>query len=116
MAKYTDLFGLEGPVDSGVTDWAEHGRAGNVSTGQPFKHVSLIDPSTGNSLITDGKLDVNATVTATIDPTVGNNPVLVINSSDPNNIVLTKTIGATDYQQSIQTSGSTVTITAWSAV
>lgn len=49
-------------------------------------------------------------------PTVGNNPVLVINSSDPNNIVLTKTIGATDYQQSIQTSGSTVTITAWSAV
>lgn len=49
-------------------------------------------------------------------PTAGNNPSLVINSSDPNNVVLTKTIGATNYQQSIQTSGSTVTITAWSAV
>lgn len=49
-------------------------------------------------------------------PTAGNNPVLVINSSDPNNVVLTKTIGVNDYQQTIQTSGSTVTITAWSEV
>lgn len=49
-------------------------------------------------------------------PTAGNNPALVIDSSDPNNVVLTKTIGATNYQQAIQTSGSTVTITAWSEV
>jgi len=49
-------------------------------------------------------------------PTLGNNPTLVINSADPNNVVFTKTIGATDYQQTIQTSGTTVTITPWSEV
>ena len=49
---YQSLFGMEGPVDSGVTDVAEHGRVGNVSTGQPFKFVSNVDgtlPTTGNN-------------------------------------------------------------------
>ena len=75
MTKYQDLFGLEGPIDSGVTDWAEHGRVGNVSTGQPFKHTAIIDPVSGTSpTVTDGKLDVNASLSVgdiTVNPPAG---------------------------------------------
>ena len=40
---YRELFGLGDPVDASVTDFSEHGRAGGVSTGQPFKFVDGID-------------------------------------------------------------------------
>ena len=89
---YTDLFGMEGPVDSGVTDVAEHGRVGNVSSGQPFKFVSNID----------GAL-----------PTAGNNPSIIVDSTDPNAITIEKTIGATTYTKLVSTSGSVVTVGAW---
>jgi len=50
MSLYTQLFGKRAPVDSGVTDFAEHGRVGGVSTGQPFKFVTPIDGATTQDL------------------------------------------------------------------
>lgn len=69
--KYRQLFGKGDPVDSGVTDFAEHGRVGGVSTGAGFKNVAITDPTNGYqaAVTADGKLAVDATVTATIDPT-----------------------------------------------
>ncbi len=60
---------------------------------------------------TDGTLAVSQDVSL---PTAGNNPEIVIDSSDPNNVVLTKTIGSTDYTKTISTSGSSTTISPWS--
>lgn len=98
MATYDELFGLEGPVDSGVTDWAEHGRVGNVSTGQPFKYVAPID----------GALPVD-----------GNNPSLTITKTIADPLVTTviqKTIGSTTYTKTIVKNTTTLveTVSAWS--
>lgn len=46
---YRLLFGREGTNKGTDIDMAEHGRVGGVSTGQSFKHVSVIDPITGSS-------------------------------------------------------------------
>lgn len=60
---YRLLFGREGTNKGTDIDMSEHGRVGGLSTGQPFKFISIIDPSSGQSpSVTDGKLDVNATV------------------------------------------------------
>jgi len=37
------LFGKKGIQDGNVIDMAEHGRAGGISTGQPFKFVDGVD-------------------------------------------------------------------------
>lgn len=39
---YKNLFGRKGIADGTVIDMAEHGRAGGVSTGTPFKGVQEI--------------------------------------------------------------------------
>jgi hypothetical protein len=60
---YHALFGKNHPTDGSVVEIAEHGRVGGVSTGKPFKYVAFVDPAGGTSpTVTDGKLDVNATV------------------------------------------------------
>ena len=46
---YRVLFGKEDPVDASVTDWAEHGRVGGVSTGQPFKYTTLVGATSGQA-------------------------------------------------------------------
>jgi hypothetical protein len=43
---YKQLFGRKGIADGNVIDMAEHGRAGGVSTGQPFKFVRKVDEKT----------------------------------------------------------------------
>jgi len=40
---YQQLFGRKGIADGNVIDMAEHGRAGGVSTGQPFKFTRKVD-------------------------------------------------------------------------
>jgi hypothetical protein len=95
---YQDLFGMEGPVDSGVTDVAEHGRVGNVSTGQPFKFVSNIDgslPTAGNN--------ASLTITKTLAP-----PLVTT--------VISKVIGATTFTKTIVKNTTTLveTVSAWS--
>ena len=90
---YQDLFGMEGPVDSGVTDVAEHGRVGNVSTGQPFKFVSSID--------------------GTI-PTQGNNPSLTLTYTANVLQTVTKTIGGVNYTKTLTYTGTDLTsVSAW---
>lgn len=46
---YGQLFGRTNMANGSVIDMAEHGRVGGVSTGQPFKFVSSIDPNTGTN-------------------------------------------------------------------
>lgn len=46
MSTYSQIFGKEDPIDASVTDWAEHGRAGGVQTGQSFKFVRKVDEKT----------------------------------------------------------------------
>ena len=53
-AIYESLFGKNHIQDGTVIDLAEHGRVGGVSTGQPFKFVSSVDPTTGTNPQTDG--------------------------------------------------------------
>lgn len=40
---YKNLFGRKGIADGNVIDMAEHGRAGGVSTGDPFKTVRDVE-------------------------------------------------------------------------
>lgn len=47
--KYTQLFGKDHIRDGDVIDYSEHGRVGGVSTGQPFKHVGIVNPQNGSS-------------------------------------------------------------------
>lgn len=51
MTSITDiyrlLFGREGTNKGTDIDMAEHGRVGGISTGQGFKHLGLIDTTTG---------------------------------------------------------------------
>lgn len=55
---YQQLFGKDHIKDGDVISMAEHGRAGGVSTGQPFKFTSGIDEAvqiaenSGNTAIT----------------------------------------------------------------
>ena len=92
---YQQLFGGKAPTDGSLIDMAEHGRVGGVSTGQGFKFVSTIDGAT---------------------PTEGNNPEFEYDLTDPNSIVITQTIGATEYQQTITISGDKITEGEWSQV
>lgn len=43
---YKNLFGRKGIADGNVIDMAEHGRAGGVSTGQPFKMTRGVEEKT----------------------------------------------------------------------
>lgn len=88
---------MEGPVDSGVTDVAEHGRVGNVSTGQPFKYVANID----------GAL-----------PTQGNNPSYSITKVTVGTVTTTtivKTINSVAYTKTVvkDTSDGSETVSEW---
>lgn len=47
---YTQLFGKEHIRDGDVIDMSEHGRVGGISTGQAFKHVSVVDSYTGDEV------------------------------------------------------------------
>lgn len=47
---YRLLFGRDGTEKGTDIDMSEHGRVGGVSSGQPFKHVSVIDSTTGANL------------------------------------------------------------------
>jgi len=47
VSLYQQLFGRKGPGIGSDIDLAEHGRVGGVSTGQSFKHTSLIDQTSG---------------------------------------------------------------------
>lgn len=62
---YKQLFGRKGIADGNVIDLAEHGRAGGVSTGQPFKFVDfphyIYKLQTSGSFIYIGKAIVGAT-------------------------------------------------------
>lgn len=50
MNLYQSLFGRKNaPSEGSVIDMSEHGRVGGVSTGQPFKFVSVVDQITGTS-------------------------------------------------------------------
>lgn len=40
---YKQLFGRKGIADGNVIEMAEHGRAGGVSTGQPFKFTDFVN-------------------------------------------------------------------------
>lgn len=44
---YQALFGKKAPTDGSVIDLSEHGRVGGLSTGQAFKHTSVVDKDTG---------------------------------------------------------------------
>lgn len=59
---------------------------------------------------TDGTLKIDSL------PTAGNNPQLVIDDSDPNVAVFTKTIGGVNYRKTITTSGTTTTFSPWSQI
>ena len=88
------LFGKEKIQDGNVIDMAEHGRVGGLSTGQPFKFVSIIDGAT---------------------PTIGNNPSISL-TYDVNNQVtnIAMTIGATTYNKTLTWVGGVCTaISAW---
>lgn len=43
---YKNLFGRKGIADGNVIDMAEHGRAGGISTGDPFKTVRNVEEKT----------------------------------------------------------------------
>lgn len=43
---YKQLFGRKGIGDGNVIDMAEHGRAGGISTGDPFKMVRDVEEKT----------------------------------------------------------------------
>lgn len=44
MNLYQSLFGKKNaPTGGNVIDMAEHGRAGGVSTGQPFKYIGNVE-------------------------------------------------------------------------
>lgn len=44
MGLYQSLFGKKNaPSGGSVIDFAEHGRAGGVSTGQPFKYIGNVE-------------------------------------------------------------------------
>lgn len=44
---YTSLFGRTHIANGDVISMSEHGRVGGLSTGQPFKHSSIIDKNNG---------------------------------------------------------------------
>ena len=75
MSLYSQLFGKKAPVDSGVTDFAEHGRVGGLSTGQGFKFTVPIDgasPVEGNNAsYTITEVLVGTQLTTTIEKVVG---------------------------------------------
>ena len=96
MATYEQLFGKTDPVDASVTEWSEHGRVGNVSTGQGFKYVAPIDGAA---------------------PIVGNNPSIALGYTDGLLTTVTKTIGGTDYQKTLSyTDGVLTNVSAWSEI
>ena len=44
MGLYQSLFGKKNaPLDGDIISMAEHGRAGGVSTGQPFKYIGNVE-------------------------------------------------------------------------
>ena len=54
---YRLLFGREGTAKGTDIDMSEHGRVGGISSGQAFKHTSVISSTTGNDatdILTDG--------------------------------------------------------------
>lgn len=67
---YRQLFGKGAIQDGNVIDMAEHGRVGDLSTGQGLKYVTPIDPDTGDTLTgagtqyTEGDTDASITGTA----------------------------------------------------
>lgn len=66
---YRLLFGRSAMADGTVIEMAEHGRAGGVSTGQPFKfidkliYMTLMDFASGSSPVYIGKA-IPATATS----------------------------------------------------
>ena len=60
---YGLLFGKEHIKDGDVISFSEHGRVGGVSTGQGFKHVAVVDPTSGESLTTNHLCTDNTTTT-----------------------------------------------------
>lgn len=60
---YRMLFGREGTEKGSDIDMSEHGRAGGLSTGQPFKHVSITNPGTGESLVNSDSNAIRMTPT-----------------------------------------------------
>lgn len=58
------LFGGSGYSPPSLSDVSEHGRVGNVSTGRPFKYVSLVDANSGEqTLIVNDRTDTNNSTT-----------------------------------------------------
>ena len=57
---YSALFGKSDMDGGSVIDFSEHGRVGGLSTGQGFKHNSIIDKDSGSymSVNADGSLNV----------------------------------------------------------
>ena len=103
MSLYSALFGKGDPVDASVSDFAEHGRVGGISTGQSYKHVVSIDPDTGNPI--KGL------------PTAGNNPSLVLEYTGDNLTKLIKTINGTSYEKTLSYTDSDLTgVSAWTEV
>lgn len=57
---YPALFAKDHIQDGDVISLSEHGRVGGVSTGQGFKHISIVDKDTGiYEQIVNDKADVN---------------------------------------------------------
>ena len=95
---YQLLFGKNHVKDGDVISMSEHGRVGGVSTGQPFKFVSLIDGTT---------------------PTTGNNPSYAITEATVGTVTTTtidKVINAVTYTKTVSEDSSTgiTTVSAWS--
>lgn len=94
---YRLLYGREGTSKGTDIDMSEQGRVGDVSTGQPFKYVSVID---GTS------------------PTTGNNPSLTVTEVTVGTVTTTtiqKLIGATTYTKTVIEDSSTgiTTVSSW---
>jgi hypothetical protein len=75
--------------------------------------VSSVDGSTPTDIHVDPETNEVLVKAGDTLPTFGNNPETVYDVSDPNSIVITQTIGADTYQQTITISGTSITEGEW---
>jgi len=61
---YRQLFGRSGTNKGTDVEMSEHGRVGGLSTGQPFKHSSIVDKDDGSYL----KVRANGSINAYASP------------------------------------------------
>jgi len=108
---YKLLFGRTAMADGDVINMAEHGRVGGISTGQPFKFTSTINPDTGAS--TDDSLmllrDIRKLLKASAYKDVGDRQIVKIGA-------LGGISGGAEVTTTVPVSGSVTATVASTAV